>query len=314
MRIAFVGIASLALLTSPFMTPSAAADPVVPGERVRVSILERVQVENRHGPSTLEPGTRLTGKLLFVTPDTIALHDVHAGQPRVLSRASLGGIEQGMANGTHWGKGAMVGGIIGGLAGIAFGAYYDSWEGTAPGATVILGGYGLAGGLALGGFIGSTQKRIEWSPAELPLGPTGLPAGDVPAAIAVQSPPPPQLGERVRVTLLGESPAVGRLIDVESEALTLDAGADTARLVLSKASITALETEHRQNHSRAGAIIGFVVGGVTARAIHASISSHEDFSDVPPGSFLFGGMVGAMAGHLVGRKFNKVHWEEASLP
>lgn len=124
--------------------------PPVPGDRVRVSILD---------------APPLTGTLLAHRIDTLELALAPDSTRRTIAREQVAGLEVARRHG-HAGKGALVGVLLGvavGVVTISAGDRHNEY-GVGAGALV---GSGILG-LALGALIGGAIEHERWEPAPLP--------------------------------------------------------------------------------------------------------------------------------------------------
>jgi hypothetical protein len=153
--------------------PAAHAAAPAPGDRVRVTILERAPVDSLAG---YDPGDRVAGRLLAARPLAITLaRGDGPADTLAIPRATIAAFETSAGRRGHAGRGALIGFLAGTAAGVAVGAYLDAVEDvprdsfTGGGImTLLLGVGGGAGGLVFGTLIGASIKSDRWRPAEIP--------------------------------------------------------------------------------------------------------------------------------------------------
>lgn len=146
-----------------------------PGGRVRVTILARASVDSL-ALRGIEPGDRIVGTLLAADPHRIALRrGEDLGDTLAIPRSLIAGFETSTGRHSRAGRGALIGFLAGAVAGVGFGLYFESSEGTSssawPGPNFIPFAFGVGGaigGLGLGALVGSFFHTDRWRPAVLP--------------------------------------------------------------------------------------------------------------------------------------------------
>ena len=167
------------LATAPARGDEAA--PARPGDRVRVPADTRVRVsilERKAAPDSVflasgfEPGSRLVGT--FVGADSTAITiDDEKGFERTIPHEVVAAFEVSGGTKSHAGRGAVLGLLIGTVAGFAIGTIVEESEGDCgdcyPGEGAYQMGITLGGavlGLGVGAGVGALIRTERWQRAE----------------------------------------------------------------------------------------------------------------------------------------------------
>ena len=121
----------------------------------------------------------------------------------------------------------------------------------------------------------------------------------------------PEAGDHARITPLEGSPFTGRLIAVDGASLALRlsgaAAADTNVRVIARTSMASLEVERRHGHTKAGAILGAVLGAFVSLVL---VAEDPEFQEPSQQEWAFlAPVVGAGVGALVGTGIRHTRWE-----
>ena len=147
----------------------ASALPIRPGDRVRVSLLEREPATEPLFLATgLEPGGRLTGRFVFADTSGVAIDD-EQGFARTIPNPLVARLEVSGGRKGNAGRGALIGLAAGAVAGLVMGNYLanteDFGEAEENGkATVRLGMFlgGVLVGTGVGAIVGGSIHNERW--------------------------------------------------------------------------------------------------------------------------------------------------------
>lgn len=115
-------------------------------------------------------------------------------------------------------------------------------------------------------------------------------------------------GRRVRLSVSGQSPLVGVLVDADASALTLEADGDRGRIRLDRASIRDVEVSTGKYPRTLEGLLG---GALAWGAIVGAYAAFDTLDESGVGEPLFmGGMV--LAGGVVGTLSKKERWDRVA--
>jgi len=160
--------ARIVLLPLVALLAASAAHAVEPGDRVRVTILAREAApDSLFARAGVEPREKYAGSLLFADSLGIELRD-EDGQAREIPQEIVALFEESAGRKSSAGRGALLGFLIGGVGGVAFGIYFEESEGVSNNERGLYPvGFGLGGalvGCGVGALVGAMIKRERWSP------------------------------------------------------------------------------------------------------------------------------------------------------
>jgi outer membrane lipoprotein SlyB len=278
----------LAPATAAFGDPPAPA----PGDSVRVLRLD---------------APFLPARFDFADSASLGVFVAGEAEPRVLSRASLAGIQVRRMEGHPW-RGAVIGTVLGGALA------YVQLTGDDPEDAYQLAP--LVGAVA-GAIVGARFESERWKPADLPE-PTA-PMAPIVATVDSDS-MGPRVGDRVRLTILaGPSRETGWLAGFDSTSLFLrfddTAQSDTIARSIPREAIAGLEVGRRRGHAQLGAFVGGLLG-LGFMGLMAGVASLE--SDPGTGELVafvgLGTAASAGVGALLGGSIKSTRWRTAPLP
>jgi hypothetical protein len=131
---------------------------------------------------------------------------------------------------------------------------------------------------------------------------------------AAEQGPPPEPGDRVRVTESGETtgPRIGTWEGLRNEHLLVKADDRSHRIPLS--AVRRLEVSRGRKASVTGGVLGTVVGGAMGSVAMGCLANKDDYGVACGGQddtkFLIGALVGGLAGGVLGALIGRgERWE-----
>jgi|SRR5688572_4735740 len=303
MKIPAFALLAVVVLFAPAISLGAPPSPA-PGDSVRVLRLDAPFLPAR-----------------FDFADSVSLGVFVDGEaePRVLSRASLAGIQVRRMK-THAWRGVWIGTILGGSLAYVLAKNDDAEAHEAYHAGIT----GAVFGAAAGAFAGQFSEFERWEPARLPelAAPMAsvAPLADSSSEVADPDSAGPRVGDRVRVTLLAGPPReTGWLVGYDSTSLAFrfdeTAGSDTIARTLPREVIAGLEVGHRRGHAKAGAYLGGLIGLGYSGLFAAALSVESDSDSGGLVAFVaLGTAASAGVGALLGSLIKSTRWRPAPLP
>ncbi len=304
--------------------------PLLPGTRVRA----RASRMFTPWGGEVWAGRPAVGPIDWVGPDSIRVGHSDPDSSVVIALADLETLEVSRGKKSNWAKGALIGGAIGALSGVAYVASWcseggcDNQEGDMAAFAALYG----AAGAAVGAGFGALSRPEKWKE----VAPERLIAPRADVVAARQEPNRrdradyPQVqagaaeeaareleGQRVRVSAphYTNSKYVGTLQRIGADSMWVLAEGATTPVVFPLGAVEKLEiSQGRRSKWLKGTAIGFGIGAAFGVGINYAFRGGGMDGGAVAEAALRSGALGAVFGLIVGLKADPERWKRMDVP